>query len=279
MKKLMTIMTACFVAGLACADGSTVTSANIVGYKQVTLNPGFNMIALNWQQVGYTGGVEQIAITNLFDPTEAAANLTVGVLSSITGIGVNHGDTIEVWNGIGYNTYFFCTNHFVGTTPVWVNNANTHVATSDTIPLGLGFWLFHQGTATNTVTLSGQVKFMGVAHQHVIEPGFNMIGSGFASDAPLNDARWTWASDGAVVGVLSSVTGIGVNHGDTIEVWNGIGYNTYFFCTNHFVGTTPVWVNNSNTHVATPDSVPLGSAVWYFLQGASPIVLHEAQPY
>jgi YHS domain-containing protein len=277
MKKLMTIMTACFVAGLACAQ--TVTSANIVGYKQITLQPGFNLIALNWQPVGYTGGVEQVAITNLFDPTEQAANLTAGIASSVTGIGVNHGDTIKTWDPIaGYQTYFFCTNKFVGTTPVWVGS-DTHNPTTDTIPLGGGFWLFHQGVETNTITLSGQVKYLGVAHQHVIEPGFNMIGSGFASDAPLNDARWNWAGDGAVYGIASSVTGIGANHGDTIKTWDPIaGYQTYFFCTNKFVGTTPVWVG-TDTHNPTTDSIPLGSAVWYYHEGVSAIVLHEAQPY
>jgi hypothetical protein len=265
MKKLMTIMTACFVAGLACADGSTVTSANIVGYKQITLQPGFNMIALNWQQVGYTGGVEQVAINSLFDPTEQTANLTAGAT-------LGTADRILTWDPIahGYATYFFKNNAVI--TNQWVKSTANNVATLDTIPNGTGMWLFKQGASSVTVTLSGQVKFLGVAHQHVIEPGFNMIGSGFASDAPLNDARWNWISDGVISGATLGTA-------DRILNWDPIahGYTTYFFKNNAVI--TNQWVKSTANNVATTDSVPLGSGAWYFRQGASATVLNEAQPY
>ena len=143
MKKLMTIMTACFVAGLACAQ-STVTSANIVGYKQIALHPGYNQIALNWQQVGYAGGLEQVAINNLFDPTEATNNLKATTSFATA-------DQLWVWQPAttNYALYFFRSG-----SNAWVNNASAHVVTTDVIPLGAGAWFYRQGTTPTVLNES-----------------------------------------------------------------------------------------------------------------------------
>ena len=55
------------MAGLALADGG-VESANVVGYQNIEVKAGFNMIALNFQPIGDATG---FAITGLVQNVDA----------------------------------------------------------------------------------------------------------------------------------------------------------------------------------------------------------------
>ena len=135
MKKLM-FAAAAIAAGVAMAD---ITSANVVGYQNIEVKNGFNMIALNFQPVD---GTEEIAIQDLINNKEGL----------IAGQGAATADQIQVWDGSAFTVYFYRANKT--TTPKWTKGpgwvkvgaiANL---TEDTIPSGKVFWYARPDTAS-----------------------------------------------------------------------------------------------------------------------------------
>lgn len=180
MKKLMTALAVCVVASLAFAAGSGVTSANIVGYKTVAVTPGFNMVSLNWDNVG-GGGMN---IQNLVDKS-----------------GLKKGDSSSADQLILFdNTSKAFTAYFLYSSTAspaldnkWIEYGQATPA-NVTVSNGRGFWLNRRSSATNTV-FSGQVKQDATA-SYSFTPGFNMFGNQFAADLGLNDQAWTNAKKG-----------------------------------------------------------------------------------
>jgi len=251
MKKLMTIMAACVVAGLVSAQ--TVTSANIVGYKQVTLQTGFNMISLNWNALG---GVQDIAINSLFDPTELASNLTAGAT-------FGSADMIYTYVG-GYTPYFYKAG---SGSNFWSKVGSGGVPTTDSIPLGSGFWL-NKRVGTATLTFAGEVNVSN-SFGFVMEPGFNMVGAAYPVDVALNDSTtWNWDS----AGVQSGAT---FGSADMIYTYIG-GYTPYFYKAG---SGSNFWSKVGSGGVPTTDKITLGNGVWYFRRGASPIVINQAKTF
>ena len=134
MKKLM-FAAAAIAAGVAMAD---ITSANVVGYQNIPVKNGFNMIAFNFEPVD---GSKSFAITNFISNTE----------DLIAGTGPANADQIQVWDGSKFDIYFYrayrATNPNKFTLgPAWVKVGNIGAKTADKIPAGKGFWYARPST-------------------------------------------------------------------------------------------------------------------------------------
>ena len=246
MKK-MVLGVALVASAAAFADAVT---SSVVGYQTLTINPGFNMIALNFQPLN---GTEEIAISNLVTDTSAL----------VAGNAAASADQIQVWDGSKFDVYFYRANKT--TTPKWtkgpgwVKSSDSANLTGDTIARGQGVWFARPATAeAGTITVSGAVN--AAPKTHDISAGFNMISSAFPTDLVLNGGTINWAECGAVAGNAAASA-------DQIQVWDGEKFDVYFYRANKT--TTPKWtkgpgwVKSSDSANLTTDTIPAGKGFWY----------------
>ena len=224
--------------------------SSVVGYQSIDINPGFNMIALNFQPLD---GTEEIAISNLVTDTSVL----------VAGNAAASADQIQVWDGSKFEVYFYRANRT--TTPKWtkgpgwVKNGAVSELTGDTISRGQGIWFARPATAeAGTITVSGAVN--AAPKTHDISAGFNMISSAFPTDFVLNGGAINWAECGAVAGNAAASA-------DQIQVWDGEKFDVYFYRANRT--TTPKWtkgpgwVKNGAVSDLTTDTIPAGKGFWY----------------
>jgi hypothetical protein len=272
MKKLMTALAICAVTGLALADGSGVTSANVVGYKTVTLKKGFNMLACNFDAVGVSTNTLDVVIP--------------GTLPGLIG-GNNSGvaDDIMVFDPVaqGYSTYFL----WYTTKTTGGANANNYKwvvsgATLAGVVLKSGdpFWYKSKSTTNISITATFAGEVPTTNKNITIRPGFNMIAGNYAADWDPNGLGTNyWATSGAVGGNNSGT-------GDDIMIFDpdAQGYTTYFlWYTTKTTGGANAnnykWVVSGAT-VAPTNFVKLGQGVWYKAKMASgSFVIPVTAPY
>lgn len=116
-----------------------LASANIVGYNTVTLKKGYNMIAVNFEDVASTAGI-------------SIQDLGLTIASGMTGgAGSATADMIQVYDAVNgtYTDYFLYNNPRQATNPKngkWVTTETGFPAISDTaevLPVGKGAWYCH----------------------------------------------------------------------------------------------------------------------------------------
>ena len=245
-----------------------IESSNVVGYQDITINPGFNMIAFNFQPID---GSENISIQSF-----------VGNKSDlVAGTGAANSDQIQVWDGSAFTVYFYrqykSTNPNKFTLgPAWVKNGAITAPTTDTIPRGSGVWF-----ARPTTSAAGVIKVSGAVNAapktHDIAAGFNMISSAFPATFALNNGPIDWVKCGAVAGTAAG-------NSDRIQVWDGSAFTTYFYraykSTNPNKFTLgPAWVKNGAITAPTTDTIPAGKGFWYARPSTSPAgTLVETSP-
>ena len=233
------------------ASALAVESANVVGYQNIEVKPGFNMIAFNFQPI--TGsGAQAFYITNFVSNTSVL----------IAGSAALDSDQIQVWDPATatFSVYFYraYSNRFKAG-PGWVKTSAVSTITADTIPNGAGVWFARPDTApaTANLTVSGEVG--AAAHTHNIAAGFNMISSAFPVDMVLNNGPINWVTSGAIAG-SSAIDS------DQIQVWDAATqtFSVYFYraYSNRFKAG-PAWVKTSAVNAATEDSIPAGKGFWY----------------
>ena len=120
--RTLILTAAALVAGLATSFAQTY-SANIVGYATLTLQPGFNLIA------------------NQFDLDGNGTNNTV---SGVFGTNLPPNSTIYAFNGSGYDIASF-------------SSRSGWDFPNNLINPGRGFWINNPNASAVTVTISGQV--------------------------------------------------------------------------------------------------------------------------
>jgi hypothetical protein len=258
MKKLVTALALC----AAMSAVAQVESANIVGYNNVILNPGMNYIGVNFQDINaLTNG---ISLDVLFPGSDTNYN---------RGVSATTGDSVMVWTGSGYNTYWL---YFSGTKSMnnlWVANATTPAPIK--LKNGDGVWFNRKGATSITATVAGQVPW-DAAKTYQIQTGMNAIGGFFAANFDLNNCGIDWATYVDVDGKTAS-KGVSATTGDSVMVWTGSGYNTYWL---YFSGTKSMnnkWVANATTPAPT-DIIPIGRGVWYSHKGTG-FKLPVTRPY
>ena len=221
-----------------------------MGYQNIAINPGFNMIALNFQPLDNT---EEIAITNLVADTSTL----------VAGQSAGTADQIQVWDGSAFTVYFYRANKTTGPKwtkgPGWVKAGAQSDITGDTLKRGQGVWFARPTSAeAGTITISGSVN--ATAYTHNITTGFNMISSAFPTDMPLNNGPIDWAGCGAIAGQSAGTA-------DQIQVWDGSAFTVYFYRANKTTGPKwtkgPGWVKAGAQSDLTEDSIPAGKGFWY----------------
>ena len=236
-----------------------------MGYQSIPVTNGYNMIAFNFQPVD---GSEDFAITNFISNTS----------DLIAGTGAANSDTIQVWDGSKFTTYFYRAykasnpNKFT-LGPAWVKVGAIGTVTTDTIPHGAGIWFARPATAPaeGSIVVSGAIN--AAPYTHDITAGFNMISSAFPVDMPLNTLTAeenngvaqtcpiNWVECGAVAGT-------GAANSDSIKVWDGTEFTTYFYRAykasnpNKFTAG-PAWVKVGAIGTKTADKIPAGKGFWY----------------
>jgi hypothetical protein len=252
------------VAAISMAQ--SVTSANVVGYQSLTIKPGFQMLPVNFAAVADTAA--SIPIQTLFS--------TNGLWAGQDG---NSGDQLQIWNGSVFSVYFYRINKTTNPNKFlypnsWVGTTNIGVPTVDSLPAGSGYW-FNRPVAggTTTVTVAGQV-LTAQTNSFAIQSGFNMIGSAYPVDFPLNTGTpFDWSA---------ATAGQDGNSGDQIQLWNGSTFNVYFYRVNKTTNPNKFlypnsWVGTTNIGVPTVDAIPAGTGFWYKHVGSS-TTLNQTAP-
>ena len=247
MKKLIA-----FAAVAACGAAFAVESSNVVGYQSIAINPGFNMIAFNFQPVD---GTEDISIQ---DFVNNKGDLVSGTAPATS-------DQIQVWDGTKFSIYFYraykATNPNKFTLgPAWVSTEALGTPTTNTVKRGSGVWFARPTTETaGSITVSGAIN--AASKTHDIAAGFNMINSAFPVDMALNNGSIDWATCGAIAGSAPATS-------DQIQVWDGSKFSIYFYraykATNPNKFTLgPAWVSTDALGTPTADTSPAGKGFWY----------------
>ncbi len=178
----------------------------------------------------------------IFGPTNSAG-LTGGTLTTA--------DSISIYTGAGYNIYYYKTSGLGGTG--WRSTASTSVDEQHRpIYPDDGFVISRKAATVVPVVLAGAVKTGQSSYP--ISTGLNIVTNPYA--APM-----TLATSGIYTGNSSTgLLGGTLTTADQLLLWNGIGYNTYYYKTSGLGGTG--WRSTASTSVdESAASIPVGSAV------------------
>lgn len=152
--KTLLAAAAIVAAGALSSQAQNVYSLNVVGYVNITLKPGYNLVANQ--------------LNNAASPTAEISK----VLTNITGL--PDGGTFFGWNAAGQN--FTEAANWVATPPdgpAWYN-ADYSAFASDTATRGKSYFIFNPGATDATLTLVGEVP-QG-ASPSTIAANYNFLG-------------------------------------------------------------------------------------------------------
>jgi hypothetical protein len=249
MKKTLLIAAAALAAGVISSQAQ-VYSQNIVGYVNVSLQPGFTFLSnpLDSQ----SGGVVNNAATNVIS----------NPFNSGTQSGPLDGSQLLLWNGVGYNTYYFDSNP--GDTTTGFTDSNGNPLPTPTLSSGVGFYINNVSTGTNQVTIVGAVRGTtgtAISTTNVIpNQAFTFVGSGLPIGGdietnlmlsnPFNATTQSGPLDGSKV-LIPNYNAAGIL----------VSYTTYVFDSNTGDTTTGFTDNNGNPLPAP--IIPVGGAFFF----------------
>lgn len=254
---------ACAALLIGIGTATAAVESDVVGYQNIDIKPGFNMIAFNFQPLEGEGISIQDFVANKED--------------LVAGSGTSVADQIQVWDPVKneFTVYFYrAKSGRFSAGPAWVKSTAPTVATADVVQPGSGVWFARPKTAmASTITVSG--KITTESNTHEIQQGFNMISSAFPVDMPLNNGPIDWEACGAVAGAGTSVA-------DQIQVWNPETeeFAVYFYrAKSGRFSAGPAWVKSTAPTVATADTISAGKGFWFARPAtAAAGTLDEASP-
>ena len=151
---------------------------------------------------------------------------------------VRSADHVQLWNGSGYDSYFYQTAGIGGTGWRRVGDQSTD-ASATVIRPDQNVIIKRVATGSLPVLVSGWVKNGQSAHGVV--PGFNFVPNPFALPVTL-------AASGLYSGNPSSgLVGGTINSADQVLLWNGTAYDTYYYQTSGVGGSGWRRVGSQNT--------------------------------
>ena len=234
----------------------TLVSSDIVGYNTVTLKKGWNMLAVNFQQLGETSS---ISVQELFP----------GTTEGLTGGAATTADQIQIYDATtgGYTTYFLFQSPlpiFAAKNGKWVDvGANV---TDLSFSNGDVFWYLKRGESDVAINVSGQVSLQNNQEISIVN-GWNMIGNAFPANFNPNALGTTyWQNSGAVAGAATTA--------DQIQIYDNTvgGYTTYFLFSSPlpiFASKNWQWVDvGANVVAPTAEVMPVGKGAWYLHRGS-----------
>jgi hypothetical protein len=159
--KTLLIAAAALVAGVVSSEAQTVYSVNVVGYVNVPLIEGFNLVA---------------------NPLDADGTGTNNTIISVFTNNLPVGTVIYEWTGVTYNQSSYAAN-------------KAHTATNWTanLPLnpGQGIWVAipvgAYGGGSSNVTTTGTVLQGNLSNPNIAGPGFTIL----SSQVPISGALTT----------------------------------------------------------------------------------------
>ena len=219
-----------------------------MGYEKISLNPGFNMVGVQFAKVG--GDNLLVATVGSLDDKMAGFDEDEIFATEM-----------RIWDGNGYDTYGWS-----GTSGTdvyddssydnqWLDSI-TMEAIDTTAAAGSGFWI--KAEKAGTMTISGEVPTEpSVTIQ--LKPGFNMVANPYPGEVTISE-----------FGTLSeNMAGFDEDEifATEMRVWDGNGYDTYGWS-----GTSGtdvyddasydnLWLD-SITMEASDKTIPFGTAVW-----------------
>ncbi len=267
MKKLMMTLAAALFATAVVAE---VTSANVVGYKTITIatNQEWQILGCGLKDVGT--GTNTIKIQD-FITAPLAAGFTGANLAA-------NADQLWVWLNGNYQK-FFLWNHAVinsSNNGKWINSGNmtawgggaSGAVSTYPIPAGAALWLKRKTFASErSFTTAGEVVSDASINQ-TLAVGFNFIGSCFSADWALNDAVYpiNWLAAGATGANLAA-------NADQLWVWLDGNYQKFFLWKHAVINSSNngKWINSGNmtawgggaSGAVSTYKVPFGAATWY----------------
>jgi hypothetical protein len=241
--------------GLGPAWGAEVVSSNIVGYEKVNLNKGFNMIGVQFVQVG--GAVKDLA--------------TVGSLDdSFAGFDEDgyYATEMRVWTGTGYSYY-----GWTGTSGtdlldeadldnLWLDDNQEDAG--EKLEASSGFWV--NAEKAGTLTISGEVPSSDSVDVNLVA-GFNMVANPYPGAVKI-------AQFGTLDSTFAGFDEDGY-YATEMRVWTGTGYSYY-----GWTGTSGtdlldeadldnLWLNDNQEDDGK--SIEFGHAVWINAEKAGKI--------
>ena len=241
MKKIMLIAAA--AAGLAVmADG---VESGIVGYNTISI------AANSWYLIG----------TQFKDVTSETDAIPINKLCSVNGVEAgtfaNRNDALQmqVYNGTGYTTYYYISDATGATGPCWTNTRRA-LADTVTLPLGSAFWMKTPVTVQDgaNVLVAGGVKMDATT-----------------KDVSVGASEWTQVANPFPVELtLGSLTTSGLtagtfanrNNAPQIQVYNGVGYTTYYYISDATGATGNTWTNTRRALADTTVLASVGQGFW-----------------
>ena len=253
MKKTLTLLA--ILAAIGPAWGAEVVSSNIVGYEKIQLSAGYNMVGVQFLNVG--GEDKSLSTFSVLD-------------DSFEGYDDNYDfpTKMQIWNGNGYDYY-----GWAGTSGTEVDDdpsldftwTDTEAEAVDDVELTASSAVWIKAANAGVMTISGEVP-TGTITVNLVK-GFNMVANPFPQAIPVTS-----------FGVLdSSFAGYDDEYEfpTKMQVWNGNGYDYY-----GWAGTSGTEVDDdpsldntwTDTEAEKTDAViPFGGAVWIKAEKAGTI--------
>jgi hypothetical protein len=221
--KTLLIAAAALAAGVMSSQAQGVYSQNIVGYVNLTITNGYNLIniPLDYDGTGTNNQVGTVIGTNLPD-----------------------GSVIESWTptgGFSGNTYGTTIKE---PTPHWVSPTTTYNP-------GEGIFVYDPSNGTVNLTIVGTVLQGGLTNSYIDSAGYSLVGGQFPVAGGISSTFGYTPSDGDIAETWSPSAGFSGNtYGPTIKEptphWTGgepqltVGQGVFILTTN----TAPVWGTN-----------------------------------
>ena len=250
---------AAMAACAAMADGE-IASANVVGYNTITIRPGWNMFSVNFKDPSNTSG---IPLQDLF-PGEAMA-----AMGAKAGGNAGSADSIQVYDSENatysdiYVLYYTTKGSNTSKNYKWVkDNAVSNARFTN----GQTFWYKNLSTATNEVTISGEVE-LTAEKSITINEGWNMLGNPFAANFnpnALGTAYWQ-----AKVDAGDAKAGGGAATADSIQIYDSaVGsysdiYVLYYTTKGSNTSRNYKWVKGTTVPDGSADFLAPGKGSWY----------------
>ncbi len=126
--------------------------------------------------------------------------------------------------------------------------AEITVETSASLPVGGGAFYVNNAPTNEVLTISGQVRSSNQTLR--IYPGYNLLENPFPTELPLSAFK-----------VQGAKSGTSASEADNIKLWNGSGYDTYWY--RQPKKGDPMWVSAEDITVETTAKIPSGAGIFY----------------
>lgn len=169
-------------------------------------------------------------------------------------------DQVQLWSGSSYESYYYQTAGIGGTG--WRRVGNQSVDASGTVIRPDQSIIVKRGQAQNlALTIIGEVKTGQTSV--TVSPGFNFVPNPYSVAMTLNSCAIRTGNN------ATGIAGGSIASADHILVWNGSGYDTYYYQTSGIGGVGWRKVGDLNTDAGSA-AIPALSSVIIRRNTASP---------